>query len=276
MRTVDSRAHDVKRPGLGAALARSPGQIYMDLERRVSLQWVLRSRAVWKRVMARDQSAATERSRKSERRGGRPSTSRAISIDATIRTVALELFLEQGFDAVTMEMIAQRAQVSKPTLYTRHAGKVDLLRAVIRDEVERWLAIAQDLDRQLPADLGDRLRAHARNIIASQDWSDFRRLNRLITGVAATHPEILSSPYEAGLEPVVRLLADDLRTASAAVGLKDADWEFLAEMFFHAIFSWSNSASMLRKVDADEALAFSDKVVGLVLLAAEQSRRRTA
>lgn len=218
--------------------------------------------------MTRGQLTAADGASKAARRGGRPSASRASAIDAIIRKAALELFLEEGFDAVTMEMIAKRARVSKPTLYTRHPGKVELLRVVVQDEVMRWIAQARDQDQELPGDLAGRLQSHARKIVASQDWSDFRRLNRLITGVAATHPEILRSPYEVALRPVITLLANDLRDAATLAGLGTADWDFLAEMFFHAIFGWYNSASMLGRVTDDEASGFIDKMVELVLTAA--------
>jgi AcrR family transcriptional regulator len=84
-----------------------------------------------------------------------------------------------------MDMIAQRAQVSKPTLYTRHQGKVELLRVVVQDEASRWLTQARGEDDGAPADLESRLRTHAGNIIASRSRSDLRRLSRLINGVAA-------------------------------------------------------------------------------------------
>jgi AcrR family transcriptional regulator len=214
------------------------------------------------------QSRAEDATEKKATRRGRPSVSRATSIDRQIRAAALELFLEQGFDAVTMDMIAQRAQVSKPTLYTRHQGKVELLRVVVQDEVARWLTQARGEDGAVPADLESRLRTHAANIIASQSWNDLRRLSRLINGVAANHPEILTATYEAGLHPVINFLAADLREAAARSGLQRADWDFLAEMFFHAIFGWYNAAAMLGEDRERDAQKYIDKMVALVVAAA--------
>src|SRR5690349_19432091 len=70
---------------------------------------------------------------------GRPSALRIAAIDPIIREAALELFLETGFEAVTMDMIAQRAQISKRTLYKRYRSKLDLLRVVVNDQVGRWI-----------------------------------------------------------------------------------------------------------------------------------------
>lgn len=216
--------------------------------------------------MAKGQVAA-EAAEKATRRG-RPSVSRATSIDAQIRAAALQLFLEQGFDAVTMEMIAQRAEVSKPTLYTRHDSKVELLRVVVHEEVARWLGQTRTLGADLPADLKDRLRAHGLNIIASQRWTDLRRVSRLINDVAAKHPEIVTATYEAGLHPVISYLAGDLRDAATGSAFATADWDFLAEMFFHAIFGWQNAASILGEVGDDEALVYVEKVVAAVMTVA--------
>ena len=216
--------------------------------------------------MAKHQVAAAAAEKVTRR--GRPSVSRATSIDAQIRAAALALFLEQGFDAVTMEMIAQRTGVSKPTLYTRHDSKVDLLRVVVHEEVARWLGRTRSMREDLPADLKGRLRAHGLNIIASQSWTDLRRISRLINDVAAKHPEIVTATYEAGLHPVISYLASDLRDAATSSGLATADWEFLAEMFFHAIFGWQNAASILGEIRDDEALAYVEKIVGAVLTVA--------
>ena len=46
---------------------------------------------------------------------------------------AATLFLKQGFNAVSMDKIAQAAPVSKATLYKYFASKSDLLAAVINE-----------------------------------------------------------------------------------------------------------------------------------------------
>jgi TetR/AcrR family transcriptional regulator len=48
-----------------------------------------------------------------------------------IRSAALALFVEKGFDATRTEEIADRAGISKGTLYVYYASKEDLLKAAI-------------------------------------------------------------------------------------------------------------------------------------------------
>ncbi|KAB2873260.1 MAG: TetR/AcrR family transcriptional regulator [Burkholderiaceae bacterium] len=53
---------------------------------------------------------------------------------------ALELFVEKGFAATRAEEVAQRAGVSKGTLYLYYASKEDLLKAVIREQLSTRIA----------------------------------------------------------------------------------------------------------------------------------------
>jgi AcrR family transcriptional regulator len=55
---------------------------------------------------------------------GRPRSERA---DRAILAAAIELFVEQGFEAMSIEGIAARAGVGKNTIYRRWASKEDLL-----------------------------------------------------------------------------------------------------------------------------------------------------
>ena len=70
-----------------------------------------------------------------KKRAGRPSRKAAVEIDARILDAATALFLERGVDGTSLEAVAARAAVSKPTLYARHSSKPDLFAAVIRANV---------------------------------------------------------------------------------------------------------------------------------------------
>ncbi|WP_298375760.1 TetR/AcrR family transcriptional regulator [Azospirillum sp.] len=56
---------------------------------------------------------------------------------AQILDAARDVFLELGYAAATMDLVAQRARVSKTTLYTRFPSKEDLYTATISNECER-------------------------------------------------------------------------------------------------------------------------------------------
>lgn len=63
-----------------------------------------------------------------ERPPGRP---RSADIDAAILAAAVDLLIERGIDAVTIEQVARRAGVTRATVYRRFPDKVRLLVAAI-------------------------------------------------------------------------------------------------------------------------------------------------
>jgi AcrR family transcriptional regulator len=90
-----------------------------------------------------------------DRPRGRP---RSATADQAIRDAAVELFAERGFEGVSVEDVAERAGVSRATIYRRYPSKVDLI-------VEAGGCLASD-DIAFPdtGNLGDDLRGMARSL----------------------------------------------------------------------------------------------------------------
>lgn len=75
------------------------------------------------------------------RRGaGRLPAAEAEKLNDRLLDAAQALFVENGFDNTTMDEIARRAGSSTQTIYSRYAGKRDVLEAVARRVVERTVA----------------------------------------------------------------------------------------------------------------------------------------
>jgi AcrR family transcriptional regulator len=104
-------------------------------------------------------------------------------VQATRRAVleaARELFIAQGYGATTVEQIAQRAGVSKPTVFSAVGSKQMVLRAV------RDVAIAGD-DEPVPV----AQRPAAERIRAEPDQRRaVELLAQHLTGVASRYAEI--------------------------------------------------------------------------------------
>lgn len=66
------------------------------------------------------------------RAGRLPRTARR----AQLLDVALEVFVDQGYHAASMDEIAERAGVSKPVLYQHFPGKLDLYTALVSSAVD--------------------------------------------------------------------------------------------------------------------------------------------
>ncbi len=54
--------------------------------------------------------------------------------------VATRLFMERGFDATSIDAIAEAAGMSKPTVYARYRDKRGLFEAVLRERIAQWIA----------------------------------------------------------------------------------------------------------------------------------------
>jgi AcrR family transcriptional regulator len=91
---------------------------------------------------------------------GRPRSGRLprSARKAQLLEVALQVFVEQGYHAASMDEIAERAGVSKPVLYQHFPGKLDLYLALISsacdtviEGVREALASTQDNRRRVRA-----------------------------------------------------------------------------------------------------------------------------
>ncbi|MBW8754197.1 MAG: TetR/AcrR family transcriptional regulator [Sphingomonadales bacterium] len=198
-------------------------------------------------------------------RRGRPSAQRVAAIDAAIRAAALELFMEVGFDAASMDAIAAAAPVSKGTLYARYESKELLFHAVLEEEFERWSRRAGAEDHLLTNELGPRLRHHARVLIGVFGWPEYRRFARLVESTKLTFPELARVWQEVGTSRYIAFLAADMAQTEDGRGASAADREFLANLFLHAISGWYLMEAACRTVAEDEAQGFADRVIQSIL-----------
>jgi AcrR family transcriptional regulator len=76
--------------------------------------------------MTTDTDAATRADPDVDRRPGRP---RSTTADQAIVDATLELFAELGYDGLSVEAVAARAEVSKATIYRRYPSKSELVMA---------------------------------------------------------------------------------------------------------------------------------------------------
>ncbi len=97
---------------------------------------------------------------------------------ATIRDAALELFLERGFDAVTVREIAEKADVTPKTVFSHFPHKEALL---FFDEDERHALLAAAVrDRPPGTTISEALKAHYLAEIAAMASEPYRRVLALM------------------------------------------------------------------------------------------------
>jgi AcrR family transcriptional regulator len=76
-----------------------------------------------------------------------------------ILAAALELFVERGYAATRLDDVAQRAGVSKGTVYLYFDGKEELFKAVVRSGIVRAIEEAEETVATYPGSATDLLRA---------------------------------------------------------------------------------------------------------------------
>ena len=174
---------------------------------------------------------------KSTRRMGRPTAAQSQALDERIKTEALELFLEHGFDLVTMEAVAEKADITKRTLYMRYKDKSALFVAAMRTNAKDvWRVPDVDEVTSSATSLGDRLYMLAEALLDQALNPRIVKLARIAAAQANAFPEEVKSSYNMSLSPriksVVALLElhrDELNAAS-----RD-NLEMIAELFIGII-----------------------------------------
>lgn len=177
---------------------------------------------------------------------------------------ARAMFLDEGFDALAMEQVAAAAQVSKGTLYARHASKEALFTAVIEDAVRQWSAESAQLDHLLTDDIEQRLRHHARTIAGSLQRPDVLAMQRLILSVRGRFPDLAGALREQGYDYIVGLIERDIVAAAARDGRPARDPGAVARMIVGAITGYQIQEDA-GSGPPDEIHAFAQRLVDVVM-----------
>ncbi|GAA2088536.1 TetR/AcrR family transcriptional regulator [Aeromicrobium tamlense] len=178
------------------------------------------------------------------RAGRLPRTARR----AQLLDVALDVFVEQGYHAASMDEIAERAGVSKPVLYQHFPGKLDLYTALVSSAVD---TVIEGVREALASTQDNRERVQASMRLWYDSVADREKAFRLV--------------FESDLtsDPEVRELVDRVTSESAAAiadvivedtGLSQGAAELLAAglvgMGHVGARAWLSGASGLSRDDA--------------------------
>jgi AcrR family transcriptional regulator len=172
-------------------------------------------------------------STRTPRRKGRPSSEDAARLDRDVRDHALRLFLEQGYEATSMDAIAEAAGTTKASVYARFASKDALFQNVLT-----WAVARPDWPKPEPPppvfdDLDGALRAIARAALERALDPDMVQLGRIAVAQAARFPDVAGKVGELSW-PRLQLVAGLLRH-HAAMGTIDAPEPVLLAEHFVAL-----------------------------------------
>jgi TetR/AcrR family transcriptional repressor of mexJK operon len=139
---------------------------------------------------------------------GRSGRKRSAILDA-----ARTLFLDRGFDAVTMDDVAATAGASKVTVYKHFSDKRNLFVGVVTAAIDEAEIGTHDLVAALGAteDLPGDLTAFARQHIVDVTRPHLIRMRRMIIGEFRRFPELAAAWHRAGPERAHASLGEQLR-----------------------------------------------------------------
>ncbi len=172
-----------------------------------------------------------------------------------ILEAALRVFGEQGFRSTRLEDVAQRAGVSKGTIYLYFSSKDELFTEMVRHALGRILE--GEVDSAAAGSAREELTARLRAFWIHLRSPEFEILHRLIQSEVRHFPELTRSYARSVADRVTSLLAGAVRRGIASGEFRDQDAAaaariMLALLVKHAVWcARPEQWPRLRPEDAD-------------------------
>jgi AcrR family transcriptional regulator len=196
-------------------------------------------------------------------RGGRPTRDEAERIGQRILDMATAMFLAQGYEATSVEAVAQRLRISKRTFYHRYRSKADLFAAVVH-QIIAHLRPADIAPLFVGGTLEQILVRLAKLALQAALTDEAVALQRLVIAEAARFPELAAVVLGEGsrreaIDAIGQLLQRH------GVGIDDAP--FAAEQFLQMVVSspLRRSLGLGSPMTAKERDAWAERTVALFL-----------
>jgi AcrR family transcriptional regulator len=165
--------------------------------------------------------------------------------DTIIRTAA-ELFLENGYDSVSIDDIIKVGRGSKGTIYSNFGSKEKLFQAVV-EQLCRDVTI--QIDTRPIGSIEEQLTRIAHSFLSKIMSPQILRFHRLMTSIGRTFPTAGRLFYDTGPQTVYRILGEWIALHQMKGNIReDIDPHRLAVLFHdmligEQLLSWLTSAS---------------------------------
>ena len=188
---------------------------------------------------------------KSRSSAGRPRAAELAERAEALLEVAELALIELGYERATLKLIAQRARVSKKTIYAKYDGKPGLLRAVLDRIADRHMAAdLRLLDRDDPA---EGLYEWARMIMRGTRTQAAHAVTAISMREGLRFPEFRDAMKEARISRQQAPLRAYLERLQARGLIRPIDCDEVASMFL-----WILSQDMVDAVSAGTVEPLSD------------------
>jgi AcrR family transcriptional regulator len=161
-----------------------------------------------------------------------------------ILEVATELFLERGYDAVSLDDILEHVGGSKTTLYSYYGGKEGLFSAIVHDSCRRKLGPLLEL-KVATLDPRRGLCAIGQSFVSLVSNLHGQALYRMMIAEAARFPQLASEFYASGPEATIRLVKRNLENWQKSGLLRSGNSEMMATQFIGIMLGNFTTKAML-------------------------------
>lgn len=143
---------------------------------------------------------------------------------------ASRLFLERGFDAVSMDAVAEAVPVSKRTLYDHFGDKNGLFIAVMQNRCQQLFTALEETTQE-NADIEEVLTQVGEHFLSTVLNTDAVNMYRTIITKSQQFPELGKLFYESGPKRTRSIIAQYLKKAQKQGLIEVVDPELSASMF---------------------------------------------
>lgn len=185
-------------------------------------------------------------------RRGRPANE---ALGQTIADAACELFVELGFQATTMDKVAQRAKISKLSIYRHFENKEALFSAAIAASCHQFAP--QALFEGVDGSAADQLMAVGSSLLRTFLNPNVRRVEAMILADKTNQKSLSKLQYEAGPVHVIAQIEALLHRLHAKAALNVPD-PLQSARLFAALLKGSDLLIIAR---FDEAIAEDDNEI---------------
>jgi AcrR family transcriptional regulator len=180
---------------------------------------------------------------------------------------ALAVFGERGFRQTTLEEVANRAGVSKGTVYLYFASKDDLFRAVVEKKVVMLLEAAEAIARTHEGSAADLLTLVVHRMWEAMSRHDMVCLSRLVQAELTQFPEVRRFFFEHVIQRHRKLLKGIAARGVASGEFRPEATMILPRMIPPLVMQLNQNRFLFGEIDhgAPSATALRDAVLALFL-----------
>jgi TetR/AcrR family transcriptional repressor of mexJK operon len=177
--------------------------------------------------------------------GGRPSHDEAMRRNERLIEIAASMFMERGFEATSVDAVAEAAGIGKATLYARYKDKGELFGAVLQRKIDHWLAMNETDERAATGRIEDVLLARARRTVAVALTPEAVAINRIVMAESARFPTLAKLVHEQGWQRTNAAVAAVLDQFVANGQIQVEDTNIAADLFLSLVIGRQTRLAML-------------------------------